>query len=354
MSGINGIELPKHADSSVLNEYAKLLKQAVGTVAESAGVPSDDSLSKLYHQIWRIEETLSRQRLSAGVSLGPQATGQANAKAKLPQGSDIVLVWGYTTDYLQKYPSEMIEQMRLNRQSYCNKHGYTNFEKNFDEYIDRRPLKKLTWLKMYAIQDALRQHPEAQWVMWIDSDVIIMDENVDLATHILDPKVMAQKVLYSMPVADRRKKYRKFSLSQNEFDANKIELIASQDEWFFNTGVLLIKNTAFMRDIIDNHWFTDKNIDKGYKYAEQDCMIDLLLENTTDLFNRWAPMPQSVFNAYHQKYTLDASKWHPGDFIAHFPGESRKGQFYIDTWNRYWAMRTPANDNLFQNSGSSM
>lgn len=310
------------------------VQQAVDRLVQDMRVSEEEARKKLCHEMWRLQESLSRERVEK-----EKKDNITQTFSDGPSGSEIVVIWGYTESYPDRYPKELMDQLEENRKNFCVNNGYVNFKVMFDKYLTpgHEDTKK-AWLKVYAIQDAYQQFPDAKWFFWIDSDAIIVDETADLRKVILNEDVLRHKMHYGMPVADRTRQYHKFTAKEDEINFDEINLIASQDEWFFNAGVMLMRNTKFMKDIIDKQWLTEENIAKPYKYAEQDVLNDLLMEND-ELFKRWAPVPQSAFNAYHQAYSFGPSKWHKGDFLAHFPGESKKEQLYIDTWKKYWDER---------------
>lgn len=317
-----------------------LINEASNKIMQGYAKDQEDAYQKVCGQLWKSQETRSRENHERQKKDHPRKAEVDNSKK--PSGSDIVLLWGYTKNYPDKYPREIFDQLKHNRETYCKTHGYINMGVLFDDYVndDNKDSAK-AWLKVYAIKDAFNKHPNAKWVFWLDVDAIIMDENLDVASHILDPEALKSIVCYDSPIAERGKKYKgKFSPSKDKFNPDEIELVAAQDEWFLNAGVLLIKNTKFMRDIVEKDWLTKENLKRDLVFAEQDVLNDLIMNNQ-ELRKRWAIIPQWAINAYDSSYRFQPAHWQPGDFIAHFPGNSGNGK-YPDIWKRYWEQRTPA------------
>lgn len=331
-------EMKEREDITVSTHAA--VNAAADRVAATYLKSKDDAYHDVCKELWKYQESLSREKIQAEKLANPSKHIVDNSLQ--PNGSDIVLLWGYTRNYPEKHSAEMIQQITQNRESYCAKHGYTNMMVYFDDYMPKgkqyEDMAK-AWLKVYAIKDAYKKHPNAKWFFWLDVDAIIMDESIDLASHILHPSVLTERTLHGAPIGERGKTYKgKFSKPKDKFNPEEIEFIAAQDSWFLNAGVLLMKNTEFMKNMVSNKWLTEKNIvRKELVFAEQDVLNDIIMEDP-EMFKRWAPTPQWVMNAYHDTYNFEPSRWVEGDFIAHFPGESPK-ESYAETWQRYWAKR---------------
>lgn len=333
------VRLQSEDDSDIIRNSPYSAYERAMKAVQLLQLETENAYNDVSRRLWRHQETTFRKQSELLKSISPLSSTN---HTQSPRGSEIVIVWGYTTAYSSSYPQELTEQLDINRAQYCAKHGYISMKVNLDDYISEDTADaSRTWLKIFALKDAYKKYPRAQWYMWIDPDAIIMDENIDLASLVLHPTVLKSKIMYDMPVANKMKKYTgKFTLSKHEVDVEDIELIASQDAWFINSGILLVKNTKFMRKFIETSWLTEDNLSKSGSTVDQDCLNDLLFEND-ELFKRWGPVSQSVFNAYHNAYSFQPGQWKLGDFIAHFPGEAKK-HTYPFTWKKYWNNRIPA------------
>lgn len=329
-------QMEQHADME------RLIEAAASNAGKVFEKKKEDTLHEIARQLWRLQETESRERVEQKKIDNPRQRVINNSLK--PNGSDIVLVSAITRDYPKRMPGNMFDQMKGNRENYCKKHGYINFMAILDDYInDSNKDMNKNWFKLYALKDAFDKYPDSQWFMWLDADLIIMEETIDLASLVLNPEVMRKQVFYNAPLADRSRRYRgAMTASEKDFDPERIELIACQDEWFLNAGVFLIKRTDFMRNMIDEQWLTEENMKRKLQYHEQDCLNDLVINNK-ELRKRFVSVPQSVFNAYHEAYSFEPSKWKEGDFIVHFPGESKKDHYPAD-WSKYWDKKPEKDD----------
>jgi hypothetical protein len=51
------------------------------------------------------------------------------------------------------------------------------------------------WGKLPAIISAFEKYPHAEWVWWLDIDAIIMNPEIDLYEHLLDPAALQTKLV---------------------------------------------------------------------------------------------------------------------------------------------------------------
>src|SRR5436305_122069 len=69
--------------------------------------------------------------------------------------------------------------MRLGTQSkraYCQKHGYDFiFSKDSSD-----PSRHIYWSKIFLILQVLENNPSYQWVVWLDADTLIMNQDIPI------------------------------------------------------------------------------------------------------------------------------------------------------------------------------
>lgn len=53
----------------------------------------------------------------------------------------------------------------------------------------------IVWGKMVAVQAALEEYPQTEWIWWLDADAIIMTPSIDLYEHILSPSALQNYTL---------------------------------------------------------------------------------------------------------------------------------------------------------------
>lgn len=327
---------------STFDTMERIVNDAAERAAREIGEAKEETLSKVCEQLWRMQQTNARAEVEQKKKAAAKPETSTAVKidnSRRPNGNDIVVVSGTNKKYRESLPEGVYDQMVLNRQSYCDKHGYINMMVDLEDYVvkgkeDMSPY----WLKVFALRDAFTKHPESKWLMWVDADAIIMDESRDLASHILAPEVIKEKTQYNTPIRSSGSKYKgNFTAPEEGFSPSVVEIIASQDLGGLNTGIFFLRRSQYIRKLIDDHWMTEANLKSKSKSPDQDTLIDLILASK-ETRSRVSLMHQSVFNAYYDGYELESSRWAEGDFIVHFPNHSSNAKYGAD-WKRYWELK---------------
>ena len=179
----------------------------------------------------------------------------AERDAKTAAASSVTLVTAYSVDY----PPGHICAAR--NRHYAQLHGYgfrcwVDSNLAMCERIDR--CSALTWCKVHAINDALREAPPDGLVLWIDADALVVR---------LDVRVEDVHAAHGAP-----------------------ELLVAKDvtpQCLINGGVLLIQNTAWARLLFADLWegASAKGLAfLGRKFHEQSRLEALLKVEDPSLF----------------------------------------------------------------------
>lgn len=56
------------------------------------------------------------------------------------------------------------------------------------------------WGKLPALLLAFEKYPHAEWVWWLDIDAIIMNPDIELFEHLLDPQILQTKLIHGDPI----------------------------------------------------------------------------------------------------------------------------------------------------------
>ncbi len=175
---------------------------------------------------------------------------------------------------------------------YCNKFGI-DFYKNSVDYVQGNV--GWVWNRGQAIKTVLSQY---DWVIWMDSDCLFMDFNVDIRTFIDD----------------------KYSLVIGE---NNNPPCWWKEPTHIECGVFLLRNDDVGHRLIDRSFSTDRILwDKQHKHPwhEQYSMIrtikgDMEMQSKVKLIN------MDLIN-YHQ-YKIDNGEINDNIFIYHCAGGER-------------------------------
>ena len=167
---------------------------------------------------------------------------------------------------------------RLNKIEYCKKHNYEFIEE--DSCYDDS--KYIPWSKINLILKYLDSY---DYLVWIDSDILIMNDDIRLEDLIVDES----------------------------------DIICGSDWKMINTGVLFVKNSdfskQFLKDVYNNTDYDPAGGGVHVKYGnwEQGSFIHLYDNNHLESQAKIRITYPTVMNSYWYNY-------YPGDLLLHWAG----------------------------------
>lgn len=224
----------------------------------------------------------------------------------------------------------LLENAKKNRQEYANLHGYHFSFINITRY-DLKGAHPV-WAKLPAIVDCFNEFPEAQWVWWLDLDVIIMSPQIDLNSHLLSYSAMHSRLQKGVPIIGGGG-HKTNLFTAKEYDLSQIDIIISQDHNGLNAGSFFIRRSAFSKWLMDL-WGDPQFINAGWVGREQDAMLNMVV-NHKSVRDHVGYTNQRVINAY--PVGGDNMGWYTGDLVVHFAGcwvENKCAAQFNDFWNR--------------------
>lgn len=146
--------------------------------------------------------------------------------------------------------------------NYCRKYNYNiKFDTIPVDYS--RPY---SWYKIDVLKQAILDSNQVKYLLWIDSDAVILNTNFNL----LD-LIKSNKYLY-----------------------------ISKDMHNINCGSMLIKKNQYMYDFLDEVW--NKKEFLNHCWWEQAAIIDLIENNYNNINEHIEYVPQKYFNAYDYRF----------------------------------------------------
>lgn len=187
------------------------------------------------------------------------------------------------------------EEIFKNRREYCKKNGYTFF--SYSSPLDNRPA---AWSKLKIILNIFEKQT-FDWVLWTDSDAVILNEDVKVENLIDD----------------------------------SVDLVITKDCFSYNSGVFLIKNTENSKKFLLECLQKDQFLTHPWK--EQAAIVEVL-ESSSPIV-KVKTIPQRTLNSYlpqedrtgwftnvnDKTYYWDkeadkSGEYKDGDFIIHYAG----------------------------------
>lgn len=249
-----------------------------------------------------------------------------------PYGNKIVILSASNN----KTDSEqyMLERALLNRQEYCNFHGYTCRFINLDDVDDGK--HHIVWAKIKAIEEVFETDHDVEWVWWMDTDMVILNPYIELGEHLLGDRALVERLTYGRPIRAPDASFKgEVYHSEGEISANDIHLLLTQDFFGINAGSFFLRKSQFSKFLLDL-WYDQHFIDKNYVFREQQALNHLLRSHKTVL-QHTGLYPQRLFNSYLGK-DGEVWKWTEDDLAVHFAG-CGSSSTCKDKFSRYLKLR---------------
>jgi len=262
----------------------------------------------------------------------PKYAGSFDGYARTPKNSDIVVLTASDGGGHNSAIPNVLTRVLEDRKEYCAKHGYQNLWLNTSRYDIGEahrvgPPKHLytshtdppqTWSKIPAVAEAFYRYPSAEWVWLIDTDIIIMTPDYDLAQEILSPAALRAGLMRDTPILDGQLKKNPTHINTpGDFRVEDIDILITQDHQSVNTGSTFFRRSAFTRWTLEMMTDYTMLMGKDHGGAEQDAIKHLMLEHQL-VRNHVGIYPQRKFNAYAQGG--DNMGYRDGDLLVHFAG----------------------------------
>jgi len=208
--------------------------------------------------------------------------------------------------------------------------GYTLVDYSFDDFPLPDNVHPI-WKKIPAIKRAFAANPAAEWVLWLDLDVILMTASLPLSTHLLAPSVLQQKLLPSFPILGSSTR-----ITPAAPNATAVDLIFACDWSGVNAGVMLLRRSAWTEMLLDL-WMDPLLIAQDWPAREQEALVHLL-DKHDSIWDHVGVVSQRDLNA--NAFEDEKAGWHEGDLLVHFAGCWVNGECEAH-WEEFWRRRSP-------------
>ncbi|CAG8500929.1 567_t:CDS:2 [Dentiscutata erythropus] len=177
-----------------------------------------------------------------------------------------------------------------NKRIYAQKHGYAFIPRSLEFQQNTHNPNLKTWGRIDAVKKVL---PYYDWVLWIDNDAIIINQEVSIQ-----------------------------ELFKNKSSANNDNISRSKKDLKFNAGVFLIKSSEWSFE------FLKKMQEMKGLHNEQESMWQL--------FNEYPSLKDHTLVLDHDDHTFTtfSDDWQNDDFIVHFASNDCPAQFILDYFKK--------------------
>ena len=225
------------------------------------------------------------------------------------------------------------EMIYENRKTYAEKHGLEFMWANMTSYNlpDGSPIY---WNKIPILKEAFARYPHAEWIWWMDVDIIIMNMSLNIYDHVLSREGMAEHALLDEPIhgaGGSDTGYR----TPPKYRPEDINFVISKDAWGMNVGNFLMRRSEWSNWLLDL-WIEPLYIAQNWVFPENDAWTHMWQKHKI-VQDHALCMDQRSMNAYPE-YNFLGEHWQPGDHIVHFAGCGESAQCESE-WNKYWEKR---------------
>lgn len=249
-----------------------------------------------------------------------------------PYGDKVVLLSASNNN--SEWEQHMLDRSRLNRQEYCNMHGYKCLFMNLDDLKEDKD--HIVWSKIRAIEQAFTLEPQAEWVWWMDTDVLVMNPYIELGAHLLSDRALTERLTYGRPIRSPDGSFEgSYYFSKGEIEANNIHLLITQDFYGINAGSFFLRRSQFSKFLLDI-WYDQHFVEKNFVFREQQALNHLLRTHET-IMQHTGLYPQRLFNSYRGQPT-DNLRYQAGDLAIHLAG-CRASSECKDKYNQMFQSR---------------
>ncbi|KAK7518784.1 mannosyltransferase complex component [Phyllosticta citriasiana] len=229
----------------------------------------------------------------------------------IPPGTPpVVLVTTLDADL----PETFKDNIRKNRQTYADKHGYTSFFANTSDYnVGEYPR---SWAKVPSIRHAMTTHPHSNYFFFLDIDTLIVNNKLSLEEHVMDKKRLEDLMMVGLPVVPPDSVIKTFA----HLSGDNIDLVLTQDKDNLCHNSMILRRGDWAKFFLDA-WYDPLYRSYNFQKAEGHALEHIVQWHGT-ILAKLAIVPQRVINSYTRDElgTNADGMYQDEDFIASFPG----------------------------------
>ena len=153
------------------------------------------------------------------------------------------------------------EMVYENRLSYAHRHGYEHMWANITSY-NLPNGEPIYWNKIPILQEAFARYPKAEWVWWMDLDIIIMNQSLSMWDHVLSPEGMAHNAVLDKPINKPGGGLSGWKTPAT-YNYSEVNFLIASGGWGMNVGNFLMRRSQWSDWLLDL-WIEPFYIEKGW------------------------------------------------------------------------------------------
>jgi len=258
-----------------------------------------------------------------------------DTKPENPYKGQVVMVTASTGNNRFMSVPHVKEMVYENRRSYADRHGYEFIWANFTTYNISEEAPTY-WNKIPVLQEAFVRYPNAEWIWWLDIDIILMNHSLNLWDHVLSPKAMERQAVLDQPLNQPGGGFSGW-YTPPKYKWEDVNFIISSGGWGMNVGNFFMRRSRWSEWLLDL-WTDPLYVKQGWTFPENDAWTHMYRHHPI-VQKHTLCTPQRALNAY-PAYNPLGEHWQEGDHSIHFAGCGSE-KMCPERWQEYWEIREP-------------
>jgi mannan polymerase II complex MNN11 subunit len=189
------------------------------------------------------------------------------------------------------------------------------------------------------MRHALTNFPYTEYYWFLDQNALIMNPNLKIETHIMNPKRMDVLMIKDQAIVPPDSVIKTFK----HLKGQQIHFSITQDKDGLAPGSFIVRNGDWSKFLLDT-WFDPLYRSYNFQKAERHALVRLTVRQGKTKANKsqehivqWHPtilsrlgiVPQHIMNSYSRAPTATTGKtevYKEGDFVINFAGCDTSGQ----------------------------
>lgn len=228
----------------------------------------------------------------------------------IPAGTPpVVIVTTFDDDLAESF----MEKIRLNRNTYAEKHSYATFYTNSSEYdIGDYPI---SWAKVPSVRHAMTAFPHSTYFFYLDINSLIVNPELTIEEHIMNKSRLEDLMIVGLPVVPPDSVIKTFA----HISGDNIDLVLTQDSDNLCQNSFIIRRGDWAKFFLDA-WYDPLYRSYNFQRAEGHALEHIVQWHGT-ILAKLALIPQRMLNAYTRSESVENkdSMYQEGDFVVAFP-----------------------------------
>lgn len=225
----------------------------------------------------------------------------------------------------EKYDVDTLVKIVQNRVDYAQKHDYGVYIRWIQEFLpilENQNLEEYySYIKPLIMRAAIHAFPSAKHIIFIDQNALVMDMNISLQKHILDPKGLEMSILKNVPVTGNSniRTYENFPV------ANAKVLIAQGNDHKLDMSSFVVSTCQAGKVFLE---FLSEPLIRNYPWNNFEHSVAHILQWHATFLSKTALVSPKLFASKFNPETLaadDVFHYNEGDFIISLKGCEARG-----------------------------